>query len=72
MEQENYISTQGRQDPSQRSSTGQAGMAEGQVRFEVTDKSLDFLGFKTLRDLLGSLGQVQLWTARYPAFCHRH
>ncbi|UWZ83906.1 vWA domain-containing protein [Occallatibacter riparius] len=27
------------------------------VRFEVTDKSLDFLGYKTLRDLLGSLGK---------------
>jgi Ca-activated chloride channel homolog len=27
------------------------------VRFEVTDKSLDFLGFKTLKDLLGSLGK---------------
>ena len=25
--------------------------------FEVTDKSLDFLGFKTLKDLLGSLGK---------------
>jgi Ca-activated chloride channel homolog len=57
MEQENYISTQGRQDPNQQSAGGQAGMAEGQVRFEVTDKSLDFLGFKTLRDLLGSLGK---------------
>ena len=33
------------------------GDAESQVRFEVTDKSLDFLGFKTLRDLLGSLGK---------------
>jgi Ca-activated chloride channel family protein len=34
--------------------------AEGQVqdaKFEVTDKSLDFLGFKTLKDLLGSLGK---------------
>jgi Ca-activated chloride channel family protein len=30
---------------------------EGQARFEVTDKSLDFLGFKTLKDLLGSLGK---------------
>ena len=30
---------------------------EGQVRFEVTDKALDFLGFKTLKDLLGSLGK---------------
>jgi Ca-activated chloride channel homolog len=57
MEQENYISTQGRQDPNQQSTGGKAGMAEGQVRFEVTDKSLDFLGFKTLRDLLGSLGK---------------
>ena len=57
MEQENYISVQGRQDPNRPSTAGQAGMAEGQVRFEVTDKSLDFLGFKTLRDLLGSLGK---------------
>jgi Ca-activated chloride channel family protein len=30
---------------------------EGKVKFEVTDKSLDFLGFKTLKDLLGSLGK---------------
>ena len=29
-----------------------------QVRFEVTDKSLDFLGFKTLKDLLASLGKA--------------
>src|SRR5271156_6799520 len=41
MEQENYISNKGRPDPSQQSPGGQAGMAEGQVRFEVTDKSLD-------------------------------
>ncbi|MBZ5623393.1 MAG: hypothetical protein LAQ69_32415 [Acidobacteriia bacterium] len=36
------------------------GVGEGKdskVRFEVTDKSLDFLGFKTLKDLLGSLGK---------------
>jgi Ca-activated chloride channel family protein len=56
MEQENYISTQGRTDPNRTSTGGQAG-PEGEVRFEVTDKSLDFLGFKTLRDLLGSLGK---------------
>ena len=56
MEKENYISTQGEQSPSPKSA-GQAGMADGPVRFEVTDKSLDFLGFKTLRDLLGSLGK---------------
>lgn len=27
------------------------------IRFELTDKSLDFLGYKTLRELVGSLGQ---------------
>ncbi len=31
--------------------------SEAKVKFEVTDKSLDFLGFKTLKDLLGSLGK---------------
>ncbi len=58
MEQENYISSERPRDPSQSSSSsGQVGENEGQVRFEVTDKSLDFLGYKTLRDLLGSLGK---------------
>src|SRR5260370_25148265 len=37
-------------------STG-PGNADRQVRVEVTDKSIDFLGFKTLKDLLGSLGK---------------
>jgi Ca-activated chloride channel family protein len=32
-------------------------MEVGQVKFELTDKSLDFLGYKTLKDLLGSLGK---------------
>jgi Ca-activated chloride channel family protein len=31
--------------------------AEGKARFEITDRALDFLGFKTLKDLLGSLGK---------------
>ena len=35
----------------------ESGGPPGQVKFEVTDKSLDFLGFKTLKDLLGSLGK---------------
>ena len=34
-----------------------AGPREGKAKFEITDKALDFLGFKTLRDLLGSLGK---------------
>ncbi len=33
------------------------GQAEGAAKFEITDKALDFLGFKTLKDLLGSLGK---------------
>ena len=27
------------------------------IRFELTDKSIDFLGYKTLRELMGSLGR---------------
>ena len=41
----------------QQSAPGVGNGTEGKVRFEVTDKSLDFLGFKTLKDLLGSLGK---------------
>ncbi|MEQ1573807.1 MAG: VWA domain-containing protein [Vicinamibacterales bacterium] len=35
------------------------GMGEnaGQASFEVTDKALDFLGYRALRDLLGSMGR---------------
>jgi Ca-activated chloride channel family protein len=33
------------------------GAEQGPVRFEVTDKALDFLGYRALRDLLGSLGK---------------
>ncbi|HEX4425222.1 MAG TPA: VWA domain-containing protein [Terriglobales bacterium] len=58
MQQEDYISVDDPHDPSQRSSVGgQAGENQQQAKFEITDKSLDFLGFKTLRDLMGSLGK---------------
>jgi Ca-activated chloride channel homolog len=36
---------------------GEVGQPERPARFEVTDKALDFLGFRALRDLLGSLGK---------------
>jgi len=37
---------------------GEAGEPQPrQVKFEVTEKGLDFLGYKTLRNLLGSLGK---------------
>ena len=58
MEQEDYISIDQPHDPAGSSSLGgQVGEAQKQAKFEITDKSLDFLGFKTLRDLLGSLGK---------------
>ncbi len=57
MQQEDYISIDEPHDPAQQSSVGgQTGEAQ-QARFEITDKSLDFLGFKSLRNLLGSLGK---------------
>jgi Ca-activated chloride channel family protein len=46
--------------PNTSSARGQVGDAQErqqEVRFEITDKTIDFLGFKTLQDLLGSLGR---------------
>jgi Ca-activated chloride channel homolog len=40
-----------------RGSIGGPGEDAGPVRFEVTDKALDFLGYRALRDLLGSIGR---------------
>src|SRR5580698_3714917 len=40
-----------------RQAPGAGDGGETKARFEITDKSLDFLGFKTLKDLLGSLGK---------------
>ena len=39
-------------------SDGNGGSGDGMARFEVTDKSVDFLGFKTLKDLMGSMGRA--------------
>jgi Ca-activated chloride channel homolog len=42
-----------------RAEAGGAGEGEeGRAKFEVTDKALDFLGYRALRDLLGSLGHA--------------
>jgi Ca-activated chloride channel family protein len=54
---EGYLSTREGQpfhDP-----TGGGGFGPGSppVKFELTEKAVDFLGYKTLRDLLGSLGK---------------
>ena len=63
--QEGYVSIS---DPKQqgdprapKTGSGQTGdPSRQQVRFELTDKSVDFLGFKTLKDLMGSLGKANL------------
>ncbi len=58
MEQEDYISVDQPHDPARSSATGgQVGEVQSQARFEITDKGLDFLGFRALRDLMGSLGK---------------
>src|SRR6202051_5074710 len=58
MQQEDYISIDQPPDPSRPSGAGgQLGENAQQTKFEITDKSLDFLGFKSLRNLLGSLGK---------------
>jgi len=57
MQQEDYISIDQPDQTRPSSVGGQTGEAQQQTKFEITDKSLDFLGFKSLRNLLGSLGK---------------
>jgi Ca-activated chloride channel family protein len=42
---------------SARGSLGQPQERQTEARFEITDKTIDFLGFKTLQDLMGSVGR---------------
>jgi Ca-activated chloride channel homolog len=53
--QEGYIRIQRQKKPT--TGKGGRGSDQGRVRFELTDKALDFLGYKTLKNLLGSLGK---------------
>src|ERR1041385_2538788 len=49
-----------RRDDRQRQGNGHGEISDPlprDIRFEVTEKGLDFLGYKTLRSLLGSLGK---------------
>ncbi len=60
MQEAGYITPSPELD-SERQRRAQAGGGEGEgepapTRFEVTDKALDFLGYRALRDLLGSIG----------------
>src|SRR3954453_11700294 len=58
MGEQGYITMPPDLEPERQRRAG-SGAAPDQppVQFEVTDKALDFLGFRALRDLLGSLGK---------------
>jgi Ca-activated chloride channel homolog len=58
MKESGYISTPPDLEPEKaRRAMGGGGEGEpAEVKFEVTDKALDFLGYRALRDLLGSAG----------------
>ncbi|HET9704630.1 MAG TPA: VWA domain-containing protein [Vicinamibacterales bacterium] len=58
MKQSGYITTPPDLEPekARRAMGGGTEGEPGQVKFEVTDKALDFLGYRALRDLLGSAG----------------
>ena len=64
--QEGYVTGQPQVTaPPDKTPRGQVGQGrdrdrENEPRFEITDKTIDFLGFKTLKDLMGSLGKSSL------------
>jgi len=64
--EEGYLNLKEIEQPQTRQQNGEGGQGEiGQgnrrdVRFEVTEKGLDFLGYKTLQKLLGSVGKSSI------------
>ena len=59
MAQQGYITMSPDLDAEREHRAGGEGMSQddADVQFEITDKSLDFLGYRALRDLLGSVGR---------------
>jgi len=57
MIEEGWLRTERAPAEGEESGEGVEGDASGNARFELTDKSIDFLGFRQLRHLLGSLGR---------------
>ncbi|HEY2432719.1 MAG TPA: VWA domain-containing protein [Vicinamibacterales bacterium] len=61
LQSQGYLTQPPRDEDAPREGQSGAGMGNTeQYRFEITDKSLDFLGYRALRDLLGSLGKSSL------------
>jgi len=60
MVEEGWLQTEGNQRPSPETGEGFTDGEAGQAHFEITDKSIDFLGFRAFRHLLGSLGKSSL------------
>ena len=54
---EGYLRTSEGQPFDDPTSGGGVGPAGPPIKFELTEKAVDFLGYKALRDLLGSLGR---------------
>jgi Ca-activated chloride channel homolog len=55
MQEQNFINAEQPEE-----GQGEQGNGNGEARFEVTDKGMDFLGYKALRELLGPLGKSNL------------
>jgi Ca-activated chloride channel homolog len=55
LSEQGFVSMAGQ--PGKQALPGPGGEADGTTRFEVTDKALDFLGYRALRDLLGAAGR---------------
>jgi Ca-activated chloride channel homolog len=70
MLEEGYITLPGQEaETSQTTPQGYVAGANGEsgsVRFELTNKAIDFLGYRTLRDLLSSLGRSNVLNLDIP------
>src|ERR1035437_3948161 len=55
MQEQNFINAEQPEE-----GQGKHGEGNAEARFEVTDKSMDFLGYKALRELLGPLGKSNI------------
>jgi Ca-activated chloride channel family protein len=62
LEREGYMRPQEGQEPGEPGQQGSMGPDgnPGQAKFELTDKAIDFLGYRTLKDVLGGSGKSSI------------